>query len=434
MSSSQKRQDPQQCISVRDFIGEMKNMMREEFEHLHKKFDKVEEIIQHTPFRNDKSSHRSERIPIRRLKEGIGDYYDDRYVGKEECIFDRRHVDYFREGKQGDSFGKVNSKIPTFHGKNDPEAYLHWEKKVELFFDCHNYCEFEKVKIATSGFYDFAIVWWDQITLSRRRNGEHSIRTWEEMKAIMRKRFVPHNQKSQRLRQENRWDERFVNDDLVNAQRKGFPKQRSLNLQQHEDQQSEDVVECINDDIHNGNLPEAVDLRTNHFQEEENDANPIWQVLMNEIDERLEKEDLHEEIFQNSITRECSNLAQTNTQRDEDQIWKEIEDANLERKDSQDDLIDDLIQVLIEKKTTQLADSRELDSRKISDVQRSRSTKYQLDSRLKWETKHCWTNSIWNEVKVYLLAEITSTNGRFLSKEDTFQIASLEDMIFDSKD
>ena len=32
-------------------------------------------------------------------------------------------------------------KIPSFQGKNDPEAYLEWERKVELVFYCHNYSE-----------------------------------------------------------------------------------------------------------------------------------------------------------------------------------------------------------------------------------------------------------------------------------------------------
>ena len=30
-------------------------------------------------------------------------------------------------------------KTPSFRGKNDPEAYLEWERKVELVFDCHSY-------------------------------------------------------------------------------------------------------------------------------------------------------------------------------------------------------------------------------------------------------------------------------------------------------
>ena len=32
-------------------------------------------------------------------------------------------------------------KIPSFQGKNDPQVYLEWERKVEMVFDCHNYFE-----------------------------------------------------------------------------------------------------------------------------------------------------------------------------------------------------------------------------------------------------------------------------------------------------
>ncbi|KAH9657953.1 hypothetical protein KPL70_023288 [Citrus sinensis] len=86
--------------------------------------------------------------------------------------------------------GSIKLKIPSFQGKNDPEAYLEWEKKVELVFDCHNYFEEKKVKLAAVEFTDYAIIWWDQLVLSRRRNRERPINTWEEMKAIMRRRFV----------------------------------------------------------------------------------------------------------------------------------------------------------------------------------------------------------------------------------------------------
>uniref|UniRef100_A0A2N9H063 RNA-directed DNA polymerase n=1 Tax=Fagus sylvatica TaxID=28930 RepID=A0A2N9H063_FAGSY len=82
-------------------------------------------------------------------------------------------------------------KIPSFQGKNDPEAYLEWEKKVELIFECHNYSEEKKVKLAVIEFTDYAIIWWDQLVMNRRRNHERAIETWEEMRAIMRRRFVP---------------------------------------------------------------------------------------------------------------------------------------------------------------------------------------------------------------------------------------------------
>ncbi|XP_040943180.1 uncharacterized protein, partial [Gossypium hirsutum] len=51
--------------------------------------------------------------------------------------------------------------------------------------------ESKKVKLAAIEFSDYAIIWWDQLTLSRRRNGERPVSTWAEMKAIMRKRFIP---------------------------------------------------------------------------------------------------------------------------------------------------------------------------------------------------------------------------------------------------
>jgi hypothetical protein len=38
--------------------------------------------------------------------------------------------------------------IPSFQSRSDPEAYLEWEKKMELMFDCHNYSETKKGKIS----------------------------------------------------------------------------------------------------------------------------------------------------------------------------------------------------------------------------------------------------------------------------------------------
>ncbi|PKI68865.1 hypothetical protein CRG98_010720 [Punica granatum] len=40
-------------------------------------------------------------------------------------------------------------------------------------------------------FTDYAIVWWDKLAKERRRNHERPIETWEEMKTVMRRRFVP---------------------------------------------------------------------------------------------------------------------------------------------------------------------------------------------------------------------------------------------------
>ncbi|XP_042446204.1 uncharacterized protein LOC122031159, partial [Zingiber officinale] len=68
----------------------------------------------------------------------------------------------------------------------------------------------KKVKVAALEFTDYALIWWDQLQKERRRYGEHPINTWDEMKTLMRRRFVPshyhrelHN-KLQRLTQGSR--------------------------------------------------------------------------------------------------------------------------------------------------------------------------------------------------------------------------------------
>jgi len=87
----------------------------------------------------------------------------------------------------------IKLKIPSFQGKNDPEAYLEWEKKVDWIFDCHNYSEAKKVKLVVIKFMDYALIWWDQNVISRKRSGERPVASWEEMKVFMRRRFVPNH-------------------------------------------------------------------------------------------------------------------------------------------------------------------------------------------------------------------------------------------------
>ena len=68
---------------------------------------------------------------------------------------------------------------------------MEWEKKMEFICECHNYSEEKKVKLVVIEFTVYAIIWWDQLVMNRRRNYERPIETWEEMKPTMRRRFVP---------------------------------------------------------------------------------------------------------------------------------------------------------------------------------------------------------------------------------------------------
>ena len=70
----------------------------------------------------------------------------------------------------GDPFKAIKIKIPKFKGRSDPEAYLEWESKIEMVFRCQDYTKEQKVKLAVIEFFEYAVVWWDQLCLSRRRN------------------------------------------------------------------------------------------------------------------------------------------------------------------------------------------------------------------------------------------------------------------------
>ncbi|CAA7013690.1 unnamed protein product [Microthlaspi erraticum] len=82
-------------------------------------------------------------------------------------------------------------KIPPFHGRNNPDEYMDWEKKCEFNFNLHNIIGDNRVKLAVSEFNDYALRWWEQIILAREIGGAFEVTTWEEMKRIMRQRFVP---------------------------------------------------------------------------------------------------------------------------------------------------------------------------------------------------------------------------------------------------
>ncbi|KAL1224547.1 hypothetical protein V5N11_020194 [Cardamine amara subsp. amara] len=61
--------------------------------------------------------------------------------------------------QQQDSFGSLKLRIPQFQGKNDLNAYMEWEKKIEMVFDCQFYTEANRVKVAATEFCDYALCW-----------------------------------------------------------------------------------------------------------------------------------------------------------------------------------------------------------------------------------------------------------------------------------
>ena len=165
-----------------------------------------------------------------------GDFEDEN--GYDSGVSNRRYGGRHREtrNQEDNNLRNIKMKIPSFQGKNDPEAYFEWERKVELVFYCHNYSENKKVKLAAIGFSDYATVWWDQLVFNMSRNREPDVETWEEMKRVMRKRFVStyyyrelYN-KLQNLRQGNRSVKEYYKEMKVAMNRANIEEDREATM------------------------------------------------------------------------------------------------------------------------------------------------------------------------------------------------------------
>ena len=144
-------------------------------------------------------------------------------------------------------------KVPQFVGRNDPETYLEWETKIEQIFSCYNYTDLQKVQVASIEFSDYALIWWDQLVKERRRNNDQPIATWEEMKRIMRRRFIPsyynrelHN-KLQRLTQGSKSVDEYFKEMEVAKIRANVEKDEEANMAKFLhglNHDIRDIVEC----------------------------------------------------------------------------------------------------------------------------------------------------------------------------------------------
>ncbi|KAL4348690.1 hypothetical protein GQ457_17G000060 [Hibiscus cannabinus] len=191
--------------NLQDIIREMDRLLQQRLRLMQERLEQLEEISLEGQL--SQRRHNSEFE-----EEYVDEVDDEQAFERASRQSSRRQEHRYQRARPrvDDNLNNIKINIPPFQGKTDPEAYLAWEKKIEHIFECHNYSELKKVKLAAIEFVDYALIWWDQLTSSRRRNGERPISTWNEMKAIMRRRFIPthyHRElfnKLQNLKQSNR--------------------------------------------------------------------------------------------------------------------------------------------------------------------------------------------------------------------------------------
>ena len=83
--------------------------------------------------------------------------------------------------------------IPEFRGSVQPEEFLDWLVAVEEVLDFKEVPENNRVSLVATRFRGRAAAWWQQIKLTRTRQGKSKIDSWEKMKKHMRMAFLPHN-------------------------------------------------------------------------------------------------------------------------------------------------------------------------------------------------------------------------------------------------
>jgi hypothetical protein len=86
---------------------------------------------------------------------------------------------------------RVKLDIPKFTRKESADEYLNWVEQCDQIFRVHNFSDQHRMNLASVEFSGYALIWWNQLQEHQLRLGLRHINTWEEMKRVMKRRFVP---------------------------------------------------------------------------------------------------------------------------------------------------------------------------------------------------------------------------------------------------
>ena len=85
--------------------------------------------------------------------------------------------------------------LPDFDGNLDPNGLIDWLNEIERVFEFKGYSDEKKCKIAILKFKGYASLWWENVRKKREREGKARVRSWDKLKKVMKKRFLPDNYK-----------------------------------------------------------------------------------------------------------------------------------------------------------------------------------------------------------------------------------------------
>ncbi|KAL1218314.1 RNA-directed DNA polymerase-like protein [Cardamine amara subsp. amara] len=116
-------------------------------------------------------------------------------VGEQNRYGERRQRDIIEvprvDNRRWESGFKLD--LPEFTGGLQPEEFLDWINTTEELLEFKEVPDQMRVSLVATRFRGRASAWWQQLKESRVRAGKERISSWEKMKKLMRKAFLPYN-------------------------------------------------------------------------------------------------------------------------------------------------------------------------------------------------------------------------------------------------
>ena len=95
----------------------------------------------------------------------------------------------------------VKIEAPSFDGLLDLKEYLDWEVDIDHFFEWYDTSEVRKIRFAKIKLINQAKLYWHNLEHLAEHRKQEPIRTWEEMKEKLHKKYVPTSYKQHLLDQ-----------------------------------------------------------------------------------------------------------------------------------------------------------------------------------------------------------------------------------------
>jgi hypothetical protein len=86
---------------------------------------------------------------------------------------------------------KTKMDIPVYEGSLDAEELLDWIRALDTYFDYEDIKEDKKVRHVVTKLKGHATLWWDELQADRRSKGKKKIKSWDQMIAKIKEKFIP---------------------------------------------------------------------------------------------------------------------------------------------------------------------------------------------------------------------------------------------------